>query len=105
MFVCQTGCKTACQETETIMMRILLSLLWMTVAPMSIAAQEAITLQSTDGISIFGEVYLSEQGKQGPVILLFHQGGSMPHPQRVKGGTEQLWDRVLDFLLEQSSQE
>lgn len=34
-----------------------------------------ITFKTSDGITIYGDLYLSEQGKSAPVILLFHQGG------------------------------
>ena len=37
---------------------------------------EEIELRTTDGITIYGDVYSVEAGKSAPVILLFHQGAA-----------------------------
>ncbi|GAB5520777.1 MAG: hypothetical protein RhofKO_30280 [Rhodothermales bacterium] len=36
---------------------------------------EEITFQTDDGLTIYGDLYLGSEGKEGPLVLAFHQGG------------------------------
>jgi alpha-beta hydrolase superfamily lysophospholipase len=40
------------------------------------AAPVEVQFSTGDGITVFGDLYMSPEGKSAPVILLFHQGGS-----------------------------
>ena len=40
------------------------------------AAPVEVQFSTSDGITVFGDLYMSPAGKLAPVILLFHQGGS-----------------------------
>lgn len=42
----------------------------------SMAFMEEITFESTDGIKIYGDWYKTNENKNTPLILLFHQGGA-----------------------------
>ena len=37
---------------------------------------ETIAFPTSDGVTVHGDLYVSESGEQGPLILLFHQGGA-----------------------------
>ncbi len=34
-----------------------------------------VSFKSTDGVNLFGDIYMSKKGKSAPLIMLFHQGG------------------------------
>lgn len=40
-----------------------------------LAGDRAVSFAADDGVTVFGDLLLSEHGKSGPFILLFHQGG------------------------------
>ena len=40
------------------------------------ALGEPVRFESSDGIAIHGDLLLGEQAKDGPLVMLFHQGGS-----------------------------
>jgi len=40
------------------------------------AAPVEVQFDTSDGITVFGDLYANPDGKMAPVILLFHQGGS-----------------------------
>ena len=39
------------------------------------AAAEEVALNAADGVQLFGDLYLGPEGRAGPLILAFHQGG------------------------------
>lgn len=44
--------------------------------PVSELDRTEITFETADGLTIFGDLYLSKLGKSAPILLLFHQGGA-----------------------------
>jgi len=36
---------------------------------------DAFTIEAADGVTLYGDLYLGPEGKAGPLILAFHQGG------------------------------
>lgn len=52
-----------------------------------------ITFKTLDGITIYGDLYLSDKGKSAPIILLFHQGG---------GNARAEYQTIIPRLLEKS---
>lgn len=41
----------------------------------SVPHRQEVTFRTTDNVKIYGDLYLSAQGKSAPMIMLFHQGG------------------------------
>jgi alpha-beta hydrolase superfamily lysophospholipase len=46
------------------------------VAAADDAAGRQVTFESADGLTLFGDVHALKDGKQAPIVLLFHQAGS-----------------------------
>jgi pimeloyl-ACP methyl ester carboxylesterase len=58
------------------MKRKLLALVILQFAALSVHAAEAFTVRTSDGITVHGDIYMSEGASlSAPLILLFHQGG------------------------------
>jgi hypothetical protein len=87
------------------------------------AAPEEVRFETSDGITVFGDLYANSSGKTAPIILLFHQGASEARGEytviagrlleigynvlaidqrmggdRFGGSTEATWNVVLEFL-------
>lgn len=53
------------------------ALVWAVWAqPLAGQALQSVELHASDGLDIYGEWYTDDDPSQGPVLLLFHQGGS-----------------------------
>ena len=50
-------------------------LLAMFLATVVAAAPVEVQFSTSDGITVFGDIYASPEGKSAPIILLFHQAG------------------------------
>lgn len=46
------------------------------VSGLAVAASDEVSFVASDGVQLFGDVYPSADGKDAPLILLFHQAGS-----------------------------
>lgn len=56
--------------------RLTLAIAAIGISNLAAADTESVTMQTTDGVTVYGEIYTSPGiGKSAPLILLFHQGG------------------------------